>query len=266
MSHVAHHFFIPDEQLNSPKVILRGETGHHASRVLRLRIGEEITLADGRGGLFKGRVTAVRKGEVEADVLEPLASSEPPLSVTLLQGIPKGDKMELIIEKCTELGVKRIVAVLTERVITHLEDKTAARKKERWQKIARAAAQQSRRSYVPLVEGPIELASALTRLPGQTLLLVLWEEERSLGLKEVLSRVKPPAHVALLVGPEGGLSRTEVELARQAGGRVIGLGPRILRTETAGLVCLAALMYEWGDLGGGAGDGSTAGGTDQLGV
>lgn len=249
MSQLAHHFFIPGEHLNSKKVVLAGETGHHASRVLRLKIGEEITLADGRGACFKGRVTAVRRGEVEAEILEILPSSEPPLSVTLLQGIPKGDKMELIIEKCTELGVKKIVALLTERVILCLDGKAAARKRERWQKVAMAAAQQSRRTCIPSVEGPVELGPALARLPAETLLLVLWEEERNLGLKEVLSEMKPCAHVALLVGPEGGLSRAEVDLARRAGGLAVGLGPRILRTETAGLAGLAALMYEWGDLG-----------------
>lgn len=231
--------------------MLTGETGHHAARVLRLKAGEEITLADERGACFRGRVTAVLEGEVEAELLEDLPSLEPPLAVTLLQGLPKGEKMDLIIEKCTELGVKRIVPLLTERVIVRVDEQVAHHKRERWQRVARAAAQQSRRSRIPVVELPQTLRAALAGLPADTLLLVLWEGERSLGLKKVLARASPGQPVALVVGPEGGLSQEEVKLACQAGGIPVGLGPRILRTETAGLACLAILMYELGDLGGG---------------
>ncbi|MGI9950817.1 16S rRNA (uracil(1498)-N(3))-methyltransferase [Moorellaceae bacterium AZ2] len=247
---MAHHFFIPPEQLQQKRIVLAGDTGHHASRVLRLNVGEEISLADGLGSSFKGRVIAVRRGEVVAELLEPIPSNEPFLSVTLLQGIPKGDKMELIIEKATELGIKRIIGLLTERVIMKLDKEAAARKKERWRKVALAAARQSRRASIPLVEGPWTLEEALERIPPETLLLVPWEEERERGLKEALSPVEPSRPIALLVGPEGGLSPAEVEWARQAGGIVVSLGPRILRAETAGLACLAVIMYEGGDLGG----------------
>lgn len=246
---MAHHFFIPGQHFKGGKVLLTGETGHHAARVLRLKAGEEITLADERGACFRGRVTAVLEGEVEAELLEDLPSAEPPLTVTLLQGLPKGDKMDLIIEKCTELGVKRIIPLLTERVVVRLDEKTALHKRERWQRVARAAAQQSRRCHIPAVELPRTLKEALAGLPADTLLLTLWEGERSLGLKEVLARVSPSQPVALIVGPEGGLSWEEVKMACQAGGIPVNLGPRILRTETAGWACLTILMYELGDLG-----------------
>ncbi|MCG0277561.1 MAG: 16S rRNA (uracil(1498)-N(3))-methyltransferase [Thermanaeromonas sp.] len=229
--------------------MLSGETGHHAARVLRLKVGEEITLADERGGLFRGRVTAVLEGEVEAELLEDLPSVEPPLTVTLLQGLPKGDKMDLIVEKCTELGVKRIIPLLTERVVVRLDEEAALRKRERWQRVARAAAQQSRRGHIPAVELPRTLEEALGVIPAETLLLILWEGERSCGLKGALGRASPGQPVALIVGPEGGLSKKEVELACKAGGIPVHLGPRILRTETAGLTCLAIVMYELGDLG-----------------
>ncbi|GFN22521.1 16S rRNA (uracil(1498)-N(3))-methyltransferase [Thermanaeromonas sp. C210] len=247
---MAHHFFIPPEELRQKRIVLSGETGHHASRVLRLNIGEEISVADGRGTSFKARVVAVRPGEVVAELLEPLPSNDPPLSITLLQGLPKGDKMELIIEKATELGVSRIVGLLTERVIIKLDEEAAARKKDRWCKVARAAARQSRRASIPLVEGPCSLEEALNGMAPETLLLVPWEEERQRGLKEALSAVDFSRPLAILVGPEGGLTPAEVDRARRAGGIVVGLGPRILRTETAGLACLAVLMYEGGDLGG----------------
>ncbi|HBT46513.1 MAG TPA: 16S rRNA (uracil(1498)-N(3))-methyltransferase [Peptococcaceae bacterium] len=247
---MAHHFFIPPEDLQQKTIVLTGETGHHASRVLRLNLGEEISVADGRGSSFRARVLAVRPGEVVAELLEPLPSNDPPLSITLLQGLPKGDKMELIIEKATELGVSRIVGLLTERVIIKLDEGAAARKRERWCKVARAAARQSRRSSIPLVEGPCSLEEILEEMPPETLLLVPWEGEREKGLREVLAAVDFSRPVAVLIGPEGGLTPEEVDRARRAGGIVVGLGPRILRTETAGLACLAILMYEGGDLGG----------------
>ncbi|MGI9860785.1 16S rRNA (uracil(1498)-N(3))-methyltransferase [Moorella naiadis] len=246
---MAHHFFLSTVAAPGEMVLLEGENAHHAVRVLRLRRGENITLADSGGRGYRARIASVNGDRVAVEVTEPLASTEPSLRVTLLQGWPKGDKLDLIIEKCTELGVARISVLTTERAVPRPDPAAAARRRERWQQKALAAARQSGRHRIPEVSGPLGLLEALAGLAPGSLLLVPWEEERSLGLRDVLARLPAVTEVTLLVGPEGGLSPAEIELIRNYGGRPVTLGPRILRTETAGLACLAAVMYALGDLG-----------------
>lgn len=229
--------------------ILTGPTGHHAARVLRLKAGERITLADGTGKCYWAEVVTVKGGDIELRVLSEFPGRETVLEVILLQGLPKGEKMDFIVEKCTELGVGQIWALQTERVIPQWDTTTQERRLKRWRQKAEAAARQSGRGRIPVIEGLYDLEVALARLPADTFLLVPWENESSLGLKSTLKAIASGRAVAVLIGPEGGLSEIEVEKARRAGGRVVSLGPRILRTETAGLVCLAAIMYELGDLG-----------------
>ncbi|WP_258360270.1 16S rRNA (uracil(1498)-N(3))-methyltransferase [Moorella sulfitireducens (nom. illeg.)] len=245
---MAHHFFLPVPVFPGETAVLEGENAHHALRVLRLRVGETISLADSRGQGYQAEVVAIHKDRVVAAVKAPLESPEPRVKVTLYQAWPKGDKMDLIVEKCTELGVARIVVINTERSIPRPDREACARRQERWQQKARAAASQSRRHLIPAVEGPLELSEALAGLDQDTLLLVPWEEERSCNLKSVLEASPGVQELAVLIGPEGGLTRAEVDLARKFGGRSVTLGPRILRTETAGLVCLAAIMYALGEL------------------
>ncbi|APC07707.1 16S rRNA (uracil(1498)-N(3))-methyltransferase [Neomoorella thermoacetica] len=246
---MAHHFFLPIVVAPGETVLLEGENAHHAIRVLRLRQGESITLADSNGQGYRAEIVAITEGRVAAAIKDPLASPEPRVRVTLYQGWPKGDKMDLIIEKCTELGVDRIVVLATERSIPRPDQQTCARRRERWQQKAHAAARQSRRHRIPAVDGPLGLAEALVKLRPDTLLLVPWEEERTRDLKSILATVPADRELALLIGPEGGLSRAEVDLACRFGGLPLTLGPRILRTETAGLACLAAIMYAMGELG-----------------
>ncbi|KYH31016.1 16S rRNA (uracil(1498)-N(3))-methyltransferase [Neomoorella mulderi] len=247
---MAHHFFLPALIVPGEPAILEGENAHHALRVLRLRVGEAISLADNSGRGYLAEIIAIQKDRVVAAIKAPLESPEPRVKVTLYQGWPKGDKMDFIIEKCTELGVARIVVLVTERSIPRPDPQACTRRRERWQQKAHAAARQSRRHLIPAVDGPLELEAALAGLKPGTLLLVPWEEERSRDLRSILPAVPEEQELALLIGPEGGLSRAEIDLARKFGGLPITLGPRILRTETAGLVCLAAVMYALGELGG----------------
>lgn len=246
---MAHHFFLPEKIDPGGPVTLEGENAHHARNVLRVRKGDSITLADSTGQGYTAAVVAVQKERVVVRVKALLASPEPRVKVTLYQGWPKGDKLDFTIEKSTELGVDRIEVVVTERSIPRPHQGAIGRRRERWQQKALAAARQCRRHLVPVVSGPQELPAALNAIQPDTLLLVPWEGECTRSLKSVMETVMEKQKLAVLIGPEGGLSPAEIDLARSHGGIPITLGPRILRTETAGLVCLAAIMYALGELG-----------------
>lgn len=164
--------------------------------------------------------------------------------------MPKGDKLETVIQKCTELGAAGFVPVLTDRSIVQFEADKAARKQERWQKIAQEAAEQSRRGVIPAIR-PVTTWKALWGEPSPfDLILVAWEEEHSTDLRQVLDEHPDALRIAVVIGPEGGLSSDEINLVRQAGGRTITLGRRILRTETAGVAVLSMVMYHYGEMGG----------------
>jgi 16S rRNA (uracil1498-N3)-methyltransferase len=176
------------------------------------------------------------------------AAGDSPLSVTLVQGLPKGDKLETIVRAVTELGVARIVPAVTARTVVRLADRQAAARLARWQRVAREAAKQSGRRAVPEVVAARPLQSCLDEARGADLALCLWEGEAT-PLAAALAGVARPRSVAVLIGPEGGLERREVDAARAAGWRIVGLGARILRTETAGPALTAILQSRWGDLG-----------------
>ncbi len=224
-------------------MVLSGNQAHHLSRVLRLQPGDYLELLDGSGQAAHALIESVGK-EVRCrkeKIYFPVG--RPSLNVTLWQGLAKGDKMDQIIQKSVELGVSRIIPLACERSVVRINK--AEEKRERWQKIALEAAQQCRRPDLPRIEAVQTPAQALDQLQG--LLLVLWEEEKQAGFRQ-LWQMPAPAEVSLLIGPEGGLTPEEVDLTRAKGARVLTLGSRILRTETAGPTALALLMHGWGDL------------------
>ncbi len=237
------YFFVKPEEFAQETVLLTGNQAHHLSRVLRLQPGDYLELLDGRGQAAHARIESV--GKVVCCRKEEIywPPGRPSLRVTLWQGLAKGEKMDQIIQKSVELGVSRIIPLTCERSVVRLNK--AGEKKERWQKIAMEAAQQCRRPDLPLVEEAQSLPQALEQLKG--LLLVLWEEEKQVGFRQ-LWQMPAPEEVSLLIGPEGGLTPQEVNLAKDRGARVLTLGSRILRTETAGPTALALLMHGWGDL------------------
>ncbi|MFZ5592299.1 MAG: 16S rRNA (uracil(1498)-N(3))-methyltransferase [Bacillota bacterium] len=244
-----HRFFVAPQQLDGPLVHIEGSDAKHISRVLRLGPGDQIMLLDGNGRAARARIVAVHKDTVTCSILEyTAATGEPPLRVILLQALPKGDKLEQIIQKAVELGVHEVWPVQTRRCVVQLAGEKATARQNRWQRVAYEAAKQCRRPAVPQVRMLLAWADALAALPPSTLLILPWEEEAGTGLKSVLNQ-PVPATVAVAVGPEGGWAPEEVELARRHGARTVSLGPRILRTETAGPAVLAALMFHWGDLG-----------------
>ncbi|MDS1029443.1 16S rRNA (uracil(1498)-N(3))-methyltransferase [Bacillota bacterium LX-D] len=252
---MAHRFFVSPEQVHGQFITVLGEDVQHISKVLRLKTGAEVVIADGTGSEYFGEIAQLDKNKVLVAIhrQETASGAEPLLEVTLLQGIPKGDKMEFIIQKCTELGISRIVPVETTRTVVQLTEEKAYKKQERWQKIAMEAAKQCQRTSIPIIEPVQSLDKALQALNGQ-ILIVPWEEEKEVGLKSLLQQLKNQEQktkqkIAFLIGPEGGLDGSEITLAQKFDARTVTLGSRILRTETAGLAVLVMAMYEMNELG-----------------
>lgn len=242
------HFFL--ESLDRP--VLTGAEAYHAARVLRLRPGEHVAVSDGSGHTAEAEVAAVGDEEVALRLLAVCRkTAEAPLAVHVFQGMAKGEKMDLVLQKAVELGAAFFRPFAAARSVVRLDGAKAAARQERWERIALEAAKQCRRSLVPQVAPLLPLAEALQALPAAAVLLVLYEQEEACGLKEALRQLAGRVQdVALLIGPEGGLTPQEVALAVARGGRVVRMGPRILRTETAAIAATAVVMYELGDLGG----------------
>jgi 16S rRNA (uracil1498-N3)-methyltransferase len=239
-------FFV--SHVTGERIVLGKEDSHHLLRVMRAQEGEIFTvLAEGME--FECRLTAVEGGRAVGEVVGSRpAAGEPPVRITLFQGLAKGDKLEAVIQHGTEIGITEFVPVATSRAVVKLEPKRAAERVERWQRIAREAAEQSRRAAVPRVAPVASWKEAVTRIPAFDLALVPWEEGGE-PLRAVLGAAGGAKSVALFIGPEGGLSPEEVALATGRGARTVTLGPRILRTETAGLAAAAAILFALGDLG-----------------
>ena len=238
-------YFIEKSAVRAQEIIIEGELHHHLAAVLRLRSGEELTLSDGET-VYRGTVAAVSGSALTVTVRDsgpPL--TELPVEVTLLQALPKGDKMDSIVRQCTELGVSRIIPMQTAHCDVKLKADRAAARVARWQKIAAAAAEQSGRGRIPRVELPCTPEQALSLLAPDVKLLFFYEHERQCSYKQALAGPDAPGY-ALIIGPEGGFSADEAALLRQRAGGAISLGPRILRTETAGAAALAAWIYEKG--------------------
>jgi len=254
-------FTIAPDRVHDGRVAFDRDESRHLARVLRLKAGDTVIAADGAGHDFTVRLEDV--GETVTGTVLGVArtDAESPLRITLVQSVPKGDKMEAIVRAATELGVARIVPVTTERTIVALEPSRWRERARRWQRVAKEAAKQCGRAVIPPVEVPRPLPEFLALDEPAELRLCLWEGAAAQGegggearlLGTTLAASLPPAlpvgaRVNLLVGPEGGLSRREVETAGAHGFRVIGVGARILRTETAGPAILAVLQSRFGDL------------------
>lgn len=247
-----HRFFLPDVQPGEGEFPLDPGDANKICRVLRLRPGAEISIWDGSGREYRARITRIAGQSVYVQTAGQRENDqESPLPLVLVQGIPKGDKMELIIQKATELGVREVCPVLTERTVAQVPAERRRSRLQRWQVIAKEAARQCGRQRIPDISEITSLNDLWNRLSPDSCKLICWEEEGS-GLKDFLrSRKSPPgAPVYLFVGPEGGFSQAEVARGSERGAVAVSLGKRILRTETAGLVGLSLILYEWGDLGG----------------
>jgi 16S rRNA (uracil1498-N3)-methyltransferase len=236
--------FVNPEELTGDRATLDEAAHRHLIKVLRLGPGAKIHLFDGRGQQVAARIESVGRSSVVVVLGERQQLAPPVCTITLLQSVPRGERMDLIVQKTTELGVTRIVPVLSQ----HGTSKPPPGRSTRWRTIAEEAARQCGRADVPSVAEPATLSAALDSLGGSTgeARLLLWEGEHDESLHRVLS--PGPRHVALLVGSEGGFAAAEVEACRRAGFQPVGLGPRILRTETAAIVAVALAQAAAGGL------------------
>jgi len=239
-------FFVEGVHAPGDRVAFAADDAHKLRNVLRKRSGDRVEVVDSAGAAFAASLDVDARA-VTAQLEEPLMreGAEPALRVTLAQAIPKGHKMDFVIEKATELGVERIVPVRTARVIA---SDTNAAKVERWRRIAKSAAQQSGRTHVPGVEDIVSWDALLASFARFDRVYVPWELAPPLPLREALAHDADARTVLLAIGPEGGFAADEIARATDAGATVVSLGRRILRTETAALVVLSILAYERGDL------------------
>jgi 16S rRNA (uracil1498-N3)-methyltransferase len=254
--------FLPPQKLTSDQITIDNENARYLSMVLRVKPGEIITIFDGSGHRYICRILQIHKKEVVVEMIkkEPY-SAEPPVSISLAQGLPKSDKMDLIVQKSTELGVSRIFPIITERSqIKHTG------KVERWRKIALSASQQCGREKITEIEEPVEFAKFLSGLhivnednnaanviPAKVGIshptIIFSEEQKEINLKKILNNLTTSNNIVLLIGPEGGFSGEEVSAAVEKGFIEASLGPRVLRTETAPIAAISIIQYELGDMG-----------------
>ncbi len=242
-----YHFFVEPDQVHEDYVELLGDDVNHMKNVLRMRAGEEISVNDGSGREYRCRVESYMKGTARATIIERLTSNtELPSRLVLYQCMPKGDKMELIIQKAVKLGAAAIVPVSSARCVVKLDEMKARKKQQRWQEIARSAAKQSGRSQIPTVEPVQSFPEALQSAAELDVRLIPYEKESSSieRTRGILSGIGKGQSVGVFVGPEGGFEKAEAEAAAEAGVIPITLGRRILRTETAAISILSILMFQ----------------------
>ncbi|MBR3186099.1 MAG: RsmE family RNA methyltransferase [Eubacteriales bacterium] len=239
-------FFMAGTNIKGGMAIIRGRDAEHV-RVLRLRPGEDLIICDAQGTDYKCRLVSADPEQVEAEVLEVVpCPAEPSVAVTVLCGLPKGDRTDYIIQKCVEAGASEIAFFNCERCVARPE--TPEKKLERWQRIAEEAAKQSGRGIIPSVSWAGEFADALNIANQKELKLFLYETGEREGLDAVLEANKTAKTVALITGPEGGFAPFEADLARIVGLHICSMGERILRCETAPVVATTAVMYATGNL------------------
>jgi len=243
-----HRFFANPNQINHEAICISGEDFKHITKVLRLGKGETIEVCDGQGLDYLVVLETPLDGTIIGTITKttPSKGETSDLSVTLFQGLPKGSKMEVIIQKAVELGVNRIVPFQSKRSVSQIKEKKD-KKIERWQRIAYEAAKQSKRGIVPVIGELIDLKGLLQESDSFDLFLLAYEDEKKQTLKEVLTGfsqgLKKPLNIGVIVGPEGGFDPQEVSLCQLAGVKSVSLGNRILRTETAGMVVLSQLNF-----------------------
>ncbi len=240
-----HHFFVAPEQIGEKKITITGSDVNHIRNVLRMEAGEQITVSGGEGKEYRCEVLVLEPDRVEAGIMwVQETEAELPSKIYLFQGLPKGDKMELIIQKAVELGVYEIIPVATKRTVVKLDKKKSESKRKRWQSISESAAKQSKRLIVPEITSVMSFREAVEYAAGMDVKLMPYELAEGMEeTRHLLEGIVPGQSVAIFIGPEGGFSAEEAKLAAAEGLQPITLGKRILRTETAGMTVLSVLMY-----------------------
>lgn len=242
-----YQFFVDASQIQGTRIVIRGNDVNHIKNVLRMKPGEEIAVSNGNDGKeYRCGIEELWEDEVVCSLRFVKEDGlELPARVTLFQGLPKADKMDLIVQKMVELGVYRIVPVMTKRSVVKLDEKKAKAKTARWQTVAEAAAKQSKRRIIPQVAEVCTLREAVAQAAGMDLKLIPYELSEGMGrTRKLIEGVRTGQEIAVFIGPEGGFEEEEVQAAVEDGFLPVTLGKRILRTETAGLTVMAWLMYQ----------------------
>ena len=241
-----HHFFVTPEQVKGEHIYIEGSDVNHIKNVLRMKIGEELGISDGNNKKYLCEIESMTSEEVCVAIKEEqCADTELPSRIYLFQGLPKSDKMELIVQKAVELGAYEIIPVITKRAVVKLDEKKASKKVERWNSIAEGGAKQSGRNVIPKVTDVMTWKQAMEYAKALDIVLIPYELAEGMGkTKEIISGLKPGQDVAIFIGPEGGFEETEINAAMEAQITPVTLGKRILRTETAGFTILSWIMYQ----------------------
>lgn len=247
-------FFIKNENILENKVVIEGNDYNHIKNVLRKNIEDELNICNSENGInYLCKIKEINEKQIILNIEEKIESvSESNLKITIFQGLPKAEKMELIIQKSTELGVTSIVPTVMKRCVVKLDDKDKSKKIVRWQKIAEVAAKQSGRDKITQIQEFKNIKNICENVNNYDAVLLAYENERNNSIKDEIQLLKQLAkqeyNIAIIIGPEGGLELEEVQLLQNAGAKVVTLGSRILRTETVSLTLSSILMYELGDL------------------
>lgn len=241
-----HRFFLDNLSGASDNIIITGNDVNHIKNVLRLKIGEKIMVSDGSGTDYQCSISEIGNDRVTADIEDVFKNAaELPVKIILFQGMPKSDKLELIIQKAVELGAYELVPVITKRTVVKIDEKKAGKKLERYNGIAESAGKQSGRGVIPEVKPFMSFKQALEYAKTLDMNIIPYEEAKGMEYsREVIKEIKGQKSLGIFIGPEGGFAKEEVDMAIEAGAKCITLGNRILRTETAGLAVLSIIMFE----------------------
>lgn len=241
-----YQFFVKPEQIVDKRIYIIGKDVNHIKNVLRMKVGEELAISNGVDGKeYRCAIKEFQEEQIELELLFIKEDAiELPCKVYLFQGLPKADKMELIIQKCVELGVTEVIPVATKRAVVKLDEKKKKQKVQRWQGISEAAAKQSKRGIIPQVHEVLTFSQALEYAKNMDVKMIPYElAEGMQATKELIAGIQEGQSVAVFIGPEGGFDENEVEAARELDITPVSLGKRILRTETAGMTVLAFMIY-----------------------
>lgn len=240
-----HKFFVETEQINNNKIKIVNEDYNHIANVLRMKNGDSVLITNKKSQeTFNCKIEKITANEVICNIINVENKNvEMNVNVDIFQGLPKADKMEYIIQKCVELGVHKIIPVNMKYCIAKIKDEE--KKNIRWNKIAEVAAKQCKRNVIPKIEKSININQLCCELKNYDLVILAYENEENITIKTVLKENKNAKNIAVIVGPEGGLSADEVLMLKDEGAKVVSLGSRILRTETAPIAALSMILYEY---------------------
>jgi len=240
-------FFVRTNQISNDNIDIIGEDVKHIKNVLRKQIGDKIEVCNqDTGDSYKCEIKNFSEDEIKTNIIEKLKNIQEKVQVDIYQGLPKSDKMELIIQKSVELGANAIIPVNMKRCVVKIEGKDEAKKTDRWQKIAESAAKQCGRSFIPEVKNLINVKDICNLINEYDAIIVAYENEKENTLKSELQKLNSAnLKIGIVIGPEGGLEESDIKLLRENGARIVTLGNRILRTETVALNVLSIIMYEF---------------------